>query len=682
MLTCGASWCNHGIMVQGTPSRKELAYGADYNPEQWSRDVWAQDIALMRDAGVNLVSLGVFSWASLEPRPGVHDFAWLDDVMDRLAASGIGANLSNATASPPPWFSHRYPETLPMLRDGTRLWPGSRQAFCPSSPIYREHALALTTTIAERYAAHPALAMWHVSNEIGGHNARCYCDASAAAFRDWLRVRHGDLGRLNDAWGTSFWSQRYSDWDEILPPLQAPSFRNPTHILDFQRFSSDACLRTYVAERDVLRTITPTIPITTNFVISRFASNLDYSSWAPEVDIVANDHYLDASDPAAHVELALAADASRGLAAGRSWMVMEHSPSATNWQPRNVAKQPGEMIRNSLQHVARGADGVMFFQWRASKAGAEKYHSAMIPHAGADTKIWREAVELGGILNRLGDAVGSTLSADVALVFDWESWWALDAEAHPSIDVTYLDRVHALYRSLWEAGVTVDVVPPDRDLSPYRLVVLPMLYVADRETAQRLDRYVAAGGSIIVTYMSGIVDENLHVYLGGYPGAFRECLGIRVEEFFPLREDERVTLDDGGSADTWCELLHLEGAVSLANYVDGPLPGVPAVTSHRYGDGNAWYVATRLDRDATDRLIRDILTATDIKPPIPMVTAPAGLEATRRIGERHSYLFLINHGDETAHVRTTGRDLASDRDVAGTLSLKGGMVAVIREERD
>jgi len=682
VLTCGFSWCNldrmgHALSFLGTP-----AYGADYNPEQWDHAVWAEDLDLMRTAKVNLVSVGIFSWAHLEPRPGVLDFSWLDEVMDGLAGAGINANLANATASPPPWFSRLFPETLPILEDGSRVWPGSRQAYCPSSPIYLEHALGLTAAIAEHYAGHPALAMWHVNNEIGGHNARCYCDMSADAFRTWLKIRYGDLDDLNEAWGTSFWSQRCSEWDDVLPPRQTGTFHNPTQDLDFHRFSSDACLDIHRAERDVLRAITPTIPITTNFMVNAFKKDLDYASWAPEVDIVANDHYLNTADPEAYVELAFAADASRCLVEDTPWMVMEHSTSAMNWQPRNIAKQPGEMIRNSLQHVARGADGVMFFQWRASRAGAEKYHSGMVPHAGTDTKVWREVTELGAILERLDGMIGTSVTAEVALVFDWESWWALDERAHPSIDVTYRDRVQALYRSLWNAGITVDVVPPDRDLTPYSLVVIPSLYIANRDMAERFDRFVASGGSAIVTYLSGTVDENLHIYLGGYPGAFRHTLGIRVEEFFPLREGEQVTLDDDSTVDTWCELLHLEGATALASYVDGPLPGVPAVTEHHHGEGTAWYIATRLDQAATDALVRTALKTTRVKPPIPRVTAPPGLEATRRSGPEGSYLFLINHGDEPAYVRTRGRDLVADRDVTGTLSLKAGAVAIVQEEAD
>ncbi len=655
-----------------------IAYGADYNPEQWSREVWKEDLELMRQAGVSLVSLAIFAWSELEPSSGDYRFEWLDDVMDGLDGAGIKANLSNATASPPPWFSATFPETLPVLADGTRVWPGARQGFCPSSPIYREHALRLTRMIAERYREHPALAMWHVSNEIGNHNILCYCDVSAAAFRTWLETRYRDLDQLNEAWGTSFWGQRYSDWQQILPPRQAASFGNPTHDLDFRRFSSDACLSIYRAERDVLRSVTPDVAVTTNLTPNH--REFDYWSWAPDLDVIAVDHYLKAADPDAHVELAFTADVARGLAGGEPWMLMEHSTSAVNWQPRNVAKQPGEMTRNSLQHVARGADAVMFFQWRASRFGAEKYHSAMVPHAGTETKVWREVVQLGEVLDRLAEVAGTTLQAEVAFLFDWQSGWALDTPSHPSIDVEYRDQVHSLYRSLWNAGVTVDVVAPGADLSGYGLVVVPSLYITNTGTARSIDEFVAAGGAVIVTYMSGVVDDNLHVFSGAFPGAFRDVLGVRVEEFFPLREGETATLDDGSRASVWSELLHLEGAEAIASYVDGPLPGTPAVTVNEYGEGRAWYLATRLEQGTVDNLVQDVLRTLKIRPPIPMITAPAGVEATRRTGSAGSYLFLINHGVETAHLMAKGRELITGRDVAGTLALRAGAVAVVREE--
>jgi beta-galactosidase len=658
------------------PRLPRIAYGGDYNPEQWPREVWDEDVRLMRDAGVNFVSVGIFSWALLEPKEGSFEMGWLDDVLDLLHSNGISIDLATATASPPPWLSHRYPETLPVTYEGRRMWPGGRQAWCPSSPIFREKALALVEQMASRYGHHPGLVLWHVSNELGCHNAHCYCDVSAAAFRRWLRNRYGDVDALNDAWGTAFWSQRYGDWDEVLPPRLAPTFPNPTQQLDFRRFSSDELLAYYTAEQQVLRRHTPEIPVTTNFMVAGF-KDMDYHSWAPAMDVVSNDHYLLGELSDSHVQLAFSADTTRGLAGGGPWLLMEHSTSAVNWQPRNLAKLPGQMMRNSLQHVARGADGVCFFQWRASRAGAEKFHSGLVPHAGTDTKIWREVVELGSVLRAIDEVRGTSVVSDVALLFDYPAWWACELDSHPSVDVTYLDQAHRYYRGLWEAGTTVDVVDPETELDGYRLVVVPTLYLVSDAAVRRLEHYVLGGGTVLVTYFSGIVDEADHIRLGGYPGAFRELLGVVSEEFFPLRPGEQVSLDDGAIADVWTELLHLDGAEAVARYVDGPLPGVPAVTRHQSGHGSAWYAATRLDMPAVRRPLERVLDDAGLRPTRP---PQPGVELVRRAGEGRSYLFVINHTEEDVTIPSTGRNLLTGTVHQPDVQVPAGGVAVLREE--
>ncbi|MER6593156.1 beta-galactosidase [Micromonospora purpureochromogenes] len=659
----------------GTWQGDGIFYGADYNPEQWPEEVWAEDVALMRRAGVDVVSVGIFSWALLEPTPGRYEFGWLDRALDVLHDGGINVDLATATASPPPWLAHRHPETLPRTADGTVLWPGGRQAYCPSSPIFRERSLALVEAVAGRYAEHPAVVMWHISNELGCHNVHCYCDVSAEAFRHWLRERYGDLDTLNAAWGTTFWSQRYGDWAEINPPRSAPTFANPTQQLDFLRFSSDEQRAQLRAEREVLARLVRQ-PVTTNFMIGTGIKYLDYHSWASDVDVVSNDHYLTAADPLSHLGLALAADHTRGVAGGDPWLLMEHSTSAVNWQPRNVAKTPGQLRRNSLAHVARGADGVLFFQWRASRAGAEKFHSALVPHAGPDTKVFREVCQLGADLKALAEVRGSRVDAEVAILFDWEAWWGVELDSHPSVDVTYVDRLQALYGALWRAGVTTDVVHPSADLTNYQLVLVPTLYLVRDADAEALRRYVDGGGTALVTYFSGIVDEHDHIRLGGYPGAFRDLLGVRTEEFFPLREGERVRLDDGATADVWTEWLHPEGAEVLASYADGPLPGVAALTRHRVGRGAAWYVGTRLDEAATDRLVARLLAEAGARPP---VAAPTGVEVVRRRDGDRSWLFVINHTDAEVRLDVTGTELLGGARCTGELRVPAGEVAVVRE---
>jgi beta-galactosidase len=659
-----------------TTAPLSLAFGGDYNPEQWPPDVLDEDVRLMAEAGVDLVTVGVFAWAHLEVAPGDFRFDWLDDVFARMSAAGIGIDLATATASPPPWLTTAHPEMLPVTEDGSTLWPGSRQAFCPSSPVYREHALALCRALAERYADHPALKLWHVSNELGCHNALCYCDVSAAAFRTWLRARYGDIDHLNDTWGTAFWSQRYTTFEEVLPPRAAPAFRNPTQQLDFRRFSSDELLANFVAERDVLHEVSPGVPVTTNFMVMENFRGGDYWAWAREVDVVSNDHYARAHDPDAYRELAFSSDLVRGLAQGSPWLLMETATSAVNWQPRNVAKRPGELLRAGLQHVSRGADALLFFQWRGSRAGAEKFHSALVPHAGTDTRLWREVVGLGAALDALEEVVGSGADNRVAMVFDWQAWWACELDAHPSVDVTYLDRAHALHGALLDRGVGVDFVPPDGNLDGYALVLVPTLYSVTDAAAARLAAAAEAGATVLVTYFSGIVDEHDHVRLGGYPGAFRDLLGIRVEEFLPLRTGEAVELSDGSRADVWTEDLRLDGAEAITTYVDGPAPGVPAVTRHPYGRGVAWYVACRLDRDGTDALVGRLLDEAGVAP---VVGTRPGVEVVRRVGTGGSWVFVVNHTDEPAEVSLRGHELIIGTAVDGMLSLEPGAVAVVRE---
>ncbi|WP_298457452.1 beta-galactosidase [uncultured Cellulomonas sp.] len=665
------------------PAVPGLAYGGDYNPEQWPVATQIEDVELMQQAGVNLVSVGIFSWAMLEPREGEHDFGWLDAVLDRLHAGGIRVALATATASPPPWLTRHHPEILPELADGTVLGQGGRQAYAVSSPVFRDYALRMTRVMAERYGQHPAVALWHVDNELGCHVPHDYSENAAVAFRRWLEARYGTVEALDAAWGTAFWSQRYDSFDEVLPPRAAPTYANPTQQLDFARFSSDELLTHYRALRDVLREVTPHIPTTTNLMLSTGTKWMDYFSWAGDLDVVANDHYLRARDPEGHVELSFSADLTRGVAGGAPWILMEHSTSAVNWQPRNRTKAPGEMLRNSLAHVARGADAVMFFQWRQSAAGAEKYHSAMLPHAGTDTDVWRNTVALGDALRRLDPVKGSRVRADVALVFDYPAWWGAELDSHPTQDLRYADAVMAWYRQLWHRGVTVDVVPAGADLTGYRLVVVPTLYSVTDDAAERVAAAARSGASVLVTYFSGIVDEHDHVRLGGYPGAFRDLLGVRTEEFWPLDAGERLALDDGTTGGLWSEKTHLTGAEAVRTYAGGALDGLPAVTRHGVGSGAAWYVGTRLDDDAASRLTDALLTEAGVAPTVDAL--PAGVEVVRRHAAgpvddaAAAFLFVLNHTAQDVTVPVTGVDLLTGGRAEGEVRVPAHGVAVVQE---
>ncbi|MFC9324895.1 beta-galactosidase [Kitasatospora sp. NPDC057015] len=656
-----------------------LAFGGDYNPEQWPEEVWQEDVRLMREAGVTMVSVGIFSWALLETERGSYDFGWLDRLLDLLHANGIRVDLATPTVVPPAWFYREHPEALPVTREGVRYEFGSRGAICHSSAAYRQAAAAITEQLGRRYGRHPAVALWHVHNEYGVPVSACYCEASAAHFRRWLGERYTTLKELNEAWGTTFWGQQYTTWEDVRPPRLTPTAGNPAQQLDWARFTSDALLENFVSERDILHRLSPGIPVTTNFMTALSqCESLDYWAWGREVDLVANDHYLVAEGERNHINLAMSADLTRSVAGGRPWLLLEHSTGAVNWQPRNLVKQPGEMARNSLAHVARGSDGAMFFQWRASRHGAEKFHSAMLPHAGTESRIWREVVELGAALGSLGSVRGSRVVADAAVLWDWQSWWAQKLEWRPSVDLDARERADSWYAAAYDRHLTVDFAHPGAELDRYPLVLVPALYLMTEAAARNLRRYVENGGTLVVSCFSGIVDEHDAVHPGPHPGALRDVLGLTVEEFAPLRAGQQVRLTGGEAeltGDVWSEFVVPHGAETLWRYADGPAAGHPAVTRHALGAGSAWYVSSRLDAAGLDT----VLARAAAEAGLPERELPRDVEVVERAGEHGRYLFAVNHSGADARVPLPGDgvELLTGAPVSGTLDVPAGTTRVV-----
>ncbi len=673
--------------------QERIWYGGDYNPDQWPEEVWDDDVRLMKKAGVNLVSVGIFSWAKIETSEGVYDFDWLDRIIDKLGEAGVAVDLASATASPPMWLTQAHPEVLWKDYRGDVCQPGARQHWRPTSPVFREYALKLCRAMAEHYKGNPYVVAWHVSNEYGCHNRFDYSEDAEHAFQQWCEERYGTIDTVNDAWGTAFWAQRMNDFSEIVPPrfIGDGNFMNPGKLLDFKRFSSDALKAFYIAERDALAEITPDLPLTTNFMVSASGSVLDYDDWGDEVDFVSNDHYFIPGE--AHLdELAFSASLVDGIARKDPWFLMEHSTSAVNWREINYRKEPGQLVRDSLAHVAMGADAVCYFQWRQSKAGAEKFHSAMVSHAGEDSAVFRDVCELGADLNKLSDEgiLGSRLAKSrVAVVFDYESEWATEHTATPTQHVHHVDEPLAWFRALADQGVTADVVPVRGAWDGYEMVVLPSVYLLSEETTRRVRDYVVGGGRLVVTYYTGISDEKDHVWFGGYPGSIRDVVGVRVEEFMPMGNDftgvpDHLDLSNGAVAHDIADVIgSVDGtATVLATFKDDPwtgMDGVPAIVANTFGEGRSVYVGARLGREGLALSLPEILESLGM--------AEAGgndgrvLHVEREGADGSRFVFSFNRTHETVRVPVEGEVVVSSfADVDGeTASIKPNGVIVTKK---
>lgn len=661
-----------------------ILYGGDYNPEQWSEDVWLEDVQLMQTAHVNCVSLAIFSWAKLEPRPGVYDFDWLDRIIALLYQHGIRVLLATATASPPPWLSSAHPESLPVDRSGLRFKQGSRQHYCPNSAAYSTASSALVSRIAERYSSHPAVLMWHVNNEFACHTFECYCDVCRSQFRIWLQQRYSTIDSLNDSWGTSFWSQQYGQWDEIELPNRTSTFVNPGQMLDYRRFMNASILKLFRAEVEAIRQAGAKQPVFTNTVFG--LKWLDQFEWARHTDYMAVDIYPDPSlRDRAWNSIAFSYDVIRSAKEGNPFLLLEQATTQVNWRPVNQLKAPGMMRALSFQALARGSDSVMFFQWRASRAGAEKFHSALVPHGGTQgSRIFDEVTRLGAELAKLEHIVGSRVRAEVGLLFSYENVWALEIESKPA-QFDAMEAILPWHEALDQQNITVDIVHPDSDYSRYRVVLVPLLYQITRDQAERLSNYIRQGGTAIVSYFSGVADQQDHIWLGGYPALLQDTLGIRVEEWQPLLPGESASFEDiageQAAGNHWVDLFHPLAANVIASYKGGMMDGQAVIARNSFGNGQAYYVGTRPDSIYLRAFLGRICAENGIAP---LIASPVGVECLLRENEAARYLFVINHTEAAAQIDLkahAGLDLLTGIDVAGRIELAPRAVSVIEMKR-
>lgn len=662
-----------------------IYYGGDYNPDQWDERTIDEDMRLFKKAGINLLTLPVFSWAKLEPDEGVYNFEWLDYILDKIWKHGIHVCLATPTTAQPAWLSARYPEVLPVDIAGRKRTHGMRVFFCVNSLKYRERAAAIAEEMAKRYAHHPALAMWHVSNEYGTY---CYCPTCQARFRVWLRKRYGNVDELNKRWHTTFWGRIVGSFEEVMLPTELnDDYRfNPAIQLDYMRFVTDSTAECFKNEYQVLKMYNPEIPIQTN--MSGFIKKLDQFVMTKNLDMVGWDNYPGPDDPAYFV--AMKHDIMRGLKGGQSYILTEQSPNQQNWQPYNLLKRPGEVRRLSYQAFAHGADTCLFFQMRQSIAGQEKFHGAIISHSGReDTRVFRESMQLGKELEAIGDAfLEGRTPASVGILFDWNSWWALELASGPSKDMDYLKTVSLYYEPLFSRNIPVDILPYNAEIEKYDLIIAPMLYMTKEGVAERLEQFVESGKTLVTTVMSGIVDENDRCVFGAYPGKLRKILGIWVEETDALRpcESNRIQMSDKNllsckqyQCNFLCDIIHAEpGTEVLATYGEDFYAGIPCVTRNQFGKGKAYYIGTQPEQSFLKELMKLICDDCGVQAPYP---AGEGVELTRRVSEKADVIFVINHNKQENMVdfgEDSLQNLVTGEIISGKTVISGGDVLVAK----
>lgn len=632
-------------------NHNKIAFGGDYNPEQWDEATWQEDMRLFKLAHIDTVTLNVFSWAALQPDEHTYCFEKLDRIMETVKENGLKVVLATSTGAHPAWMARKYPEVLRTEFNGMKRKFGGRHNSCPNSLIYRKYSVSLAEKLAERYRDYDNITAWHISNEYGGE---CYCENCEKAFRVWLKDRYQTIEELNRAWNTAFWGHTFYDWEEIvLPNLLSEHFAYERTMfqgisLDYRRFNSDSILECYRLEYEAVKKYTPDIPVTTNLM--GFYKPLDYQKWAKYMDLVSWDNYPSIANTPA--EIALGHELMRGIKQGKPFLLMEQTPSVTNWHPYNALKRPGVMRLWSYQAVAHGADSVMYFQMRRSIGACEKYHGAIIDHVGNEnTRVFREAKELGQELKALGDkTLGSREKAKTAVLFDWDNWWAIEYSAGPSCLLKYKDEVLNYYTALHEENIMTDIISMEDDFPAYKVIFAPVLYMVKPGADEKIRAFVKAGGTFVTTFFSGYVDEHDLVTTGGYPGKLRDVLGIWVEESDALPEGVKNHFTWNGKtheAALLCDLLHPEGAKVLSTYEEDFYAGMPVLTKHEYGAGAAYYVAARSDAGFYREFAAKICRKAQV---LPVLSTPQGVEAVVRQKEEREYLFLLNHTAENQTV--------------------------------
>lgn len=646
-------------------NEKRLLHGGDYNPDQWLDypDILKDDLRLMKLANVNTMTVGIFAWSALEPTEGNYNFEWLDKIIDDVYNQGGRVILATPSGARPAWLSEKYPEVLRTNDRREKMLHGGRHNHCFSSPIYREKTQKMNYKLAERYGNHPALIMWHVSNEYSGD---CHCELCQENFRDWLKNKYKTIENVNKAWWGPFWSHTYTDWSQIESPSSIGE--NAVHglNLDWKRFVTDQTIDFYENEAKPLRELTPNVPITTNFMADTddlipFQS-LNYEKFSKHVDILSWDCY-----PAWHndwettkdlaTKVGFINDLYRSLKQ-QPFLIMECTPSGVNWHNVNKAKRPGMHTLASMQLLAHGSDSVLYFQWRKSRGSSEKFHGAVVDHDNSEEdRVFKEVSQVGEILDKIKEIKGSMKQSKVAIIYDWENDWALkDAQGFGKESRRYPQTLQSHYKYFWDKNISVDVVTPQQDLSKYSLVVAPMMYMMTEETMDRFRDYVKNGGVLVGSYLSGLVNETDLTYLGGWPKTLQEIYGIDVKEIDTLYPKDRNSIKFGNESFEvvdYCTIIEAKEAEVLAKYEEDFYKNTPAITKNNLEKGKAYFIGARTNQEFLSKFYDKIVKDLDINE-VEDFISECGISIQIRENKDEKYYFVMNFTEEEKNIEIKG----------------------------
>jgi len=687
-------WAQHAA---SNPAAGPLLLGVDYYPDQTPESLWEEDARKISEAGLTNVRIAEFAWALMEPTESKFDFAWLQRAVDILHRNNIAVILGTPSAAPPPWLTMKYPDVVQVNEKGEKLRPGGRRFTCPTNQTYRRLSLAVATEMARKFAAHPGVIGWQIDNELTlGSSPRCYCDFCRAGFQAWARTKYGTLEKVNQTWGTNFWSQRYTDWGQIPVPLPSGADPNPSLALDYGRYQSFANASFLGEQLAMLRKLCAKHFVTTNNIGVPY-DVIDARELYAQLDLVAFDNYPGFFDMLLHqggqtgpllssvipATIAMQHDFGRSILR-KPFLIMEQQSGKAGQQTFSPQPEPGQVRLWSYQAIAHGAMGINYFRWDTATLGAEQYWHGMLNHDRSQSPAFGEILQTVKELKSLGpEFLNSGYEAQSALYFDYDSSWAVKIQPG-HFRLSYSEQATTWYGAASPSHTGIDLVGPGSDLSAYKIVFAPVVYVLSESQADKIRQYVKNGGVFVTSFRLGVKTESSQIVGTPLPGFLADVMGVTLEDYAPIyAENPQVkfaAMLAGADAECgiWADILKPSTAEVLATYSSGQHSGKAAITLNRLGNGQAIYVGADLRGPDLSKVLATFVASAGVKRPLDV---PAGVELTVRKNANKRWLCVLNHHSQSRTINLDGsfKDAITGQAHSGAAEIGGYGVFVLEK---